>query len=417
MPTVALGRRLAAIPRVGAALILALLLATEAGAAWRVELTPGVRVATEVSDNVTFADKDRDAVNDIFLTVEPALDWSLDRGDLRLEGRSRERIERFLENDQLDGNDPGHRVTLTWQPVESWTVEVREDFERTRNLDDVVAAGGIVVERERRTTNDAGATLTYRPTEQVTLSAAYTNYNSQSANPSNTDYLLHMGQLTGSYQLTEQLGVSLGANIQDYDFNPFPNSRARFFTRNYGLFLGTGYQVNERFQLSAQLGERLTEQTTRFPVVDVTTFPPRLIEAQDTTSNLANTFSLSATYRLERGSITLDASQDLTATAGAEGTVERRTLHLAARRWLTPDWQVSGSAGYSTNKSDSQQTGFLSRDSRSLNGNLNLTYRFNDEWSGGLSLRRLQYRDTGIHTEVVRNSAVVTVTARWRNLL
>lgn len=397
--------------------LFALFLAAKGEAAWRVELIPGVRVATEISDNVTFADKDREAVNDLFLTVEPALDWSADRGDLRLEGRSRERFERFLENDQLDGTDPGHRVALTWQPVEQWTVEVREDFQRTRNLDEVVVAGGIVVERERRTTNDAGATLTYRPTEKVSLSGAYTNYNSQSANPNNTDYLLHMGQLTGRYQLTEQLGVSLGVNVQDYDFNPFPGSRVRRFTRNYGLFLGTGYQVNERFQLSVQLGGRLTEQTGRFPAVDVTTFPPRLIEVQDTTSNLADTFFLSATYRLERGSITLNASQDLTAAAGAEGTVERRSLRLTASRWFTPDWQVGGSAGYSTNKSDAQQQGFVSRDTRSFSGNVNLTYRFNDEWSGGLSLNRLQYRDTGTHTEVVRNAAVVSVTARWRNLL
>lgn len=72
---------------------------------------------------------------------------------------------------------------------------------------------------------------------------------------------------------------------------------AGLFTRNYGLFLGTGYQVNERFQLSVQLGGRLTEQ------------------------------------------------------------------------------------------------------------------------SGPLSLNRLQYRDSGTHTEVVRNAAVVSVTARWRNLL
>ena len=402
---------------VAAALLCAVVGGPRAEAAWRVQLTPEVRIATEVSDNVTFADKDRDAVNDVFVTLEPALDWSLDRGDLRLEGRSRERFERFVENDQLDGNDPGHRVTLTWQPVEQWTVEVREDFERTRNLDDVIAAGGIVVERERRTTNDAGATLTFRPTEQVTLSAAYTNYNSQSANPNNTDYLLHMGQLTGSYQWTEQLGFSLGANIQDYDFSPFPGSRSRFFTRNYGLFLGTGYQVNERLSLSVQLGERLTEQTSRFPVVDATTFPPRLREEQDTTSNLANTFSLSATYQLERGAITLDGSQDLTATAGAEGTVERRSLRLAAYRWLTADWQLRGAASYATNKSDAQQVGFVSRDSRSLSGNVDLTYRFNDEWSGGLSLRRLQYRDTAIHTEVVRNAAVVTLTARWPHLL
>ncbi len=417
MPTVALARRLAAALRGGAAPLFVLLLAADAAAAWRVELTPGVRVATEVSDNVTFADKDRDAVNDIFLTVEPALDWTLDRGDLRLAGRSRERIERFMENDQLDGNDPGHRVTLTWQPTEQWTVELREDFQRTRNLDEAVAAGGIVVERERRTTNDAGATLTYRPTEQVTVSAAYTNYNSQSADPRNTDYLLHMGQVTGSYQWTEQLGFSLGANIQDYDFNPFPGSRARFFTRNYGLFLGAGYRVNERLQLSVQLGERLTEQTTRFPALDATTFPPRFTEEQDTSSNLANTFSLAATYRLERGSITLDGSQDLTATAGAGGTVERRSLRLAADRWITPDWKVGGSVSYSTNKSDTLQAGIISRDSRSLSGSANLTYRFNDEWSGGLALRRLQYRDTAIGTEVVRNSAVVTVTARWRNLL
>jgi len=417
MPTVALGHRVVAALRLVASILLVLLLAVEAGAAWRVQLTPGVRVATEVSDNVTFADKDRDAVNDVFVTLEPSLDWSLDRGDLRLQGRSRERFERFVENDQLDGNDPGHQVTLTWQPVERWTVELREDFQRTHNLNDVVAAGGIVVERERRTTNNAGVTLTYRPTEQVTLSAAYTNQNSQSANPGNTDYLLHMGQITGSYQWTEQLGFSLGANIQDYDFNPSPGSRFRFFTRNYGIFLGTGYQVNERLQLSVQLGERLTEQTSRFPVVDATTFPPRLVEEQDTTSNLANTFSLSATYRLERGSITLDGSQDLTATAGAEGTVERRTLRLGLHRWVTPDWQVGGSASYSTNKSDAQQAGVISRDSRSLSGNVDLTYRFNDEWSGSLSLRRLQYRDTNLHTEVVRNSAVVTVTAHWRNLL
>jgi len=412
---------LAAVVRVGASLLFVLSLTAEVEAAWRVQITPEVRVATEVSDNVTFANKDQDAVNDVLVTLEPSLEWSLDRGDLRLEGRSRERFERFVENDQYDGSDPGHQVTLTWQLVERWTVELREDFQRTHNLDDVLTAGGIVVQRERRTTNNAGATLTYRPTERVTLSAAYTNQNSQSDFPRNSDYLLHMGQLTGSYQLTEQLGFSLGANIQDYDINPDPTrpvpfDRARSFTRNYGLFLGTGYQVSERFQFSAQVGERFTEQTFRGARFD-TTFPFPLVEEQDTTSNFANTFSLSATYRLERGSITLNGSQDLTATAGAEGTVERRTLRLAADRWLTADWRLGGSAGYSTNKNDAQQVAASSQDSRSLNGNVNLTYRFNDEWSGGLSLRRLRYRNTANGTEVVRNSAVVTVTARWPHLL
>ncbi len=386
-------------------------------AAWRVQLTPQVRVATEYSDNVTFADRDQKSISDLSLSVEPALEWSLDRGDLRLQGRSRERFERFLDNSDLNGNDPGHRVTLTWQPTERWTLEVHEDFARTRRLDDAIAAGEIVVQRERRTTNDAGATLTFRPTERVTLSAAYTNYNSQSSDPANTDYLLQMGQVTGSVQLTEQLGVSLGASVQDYDFNPFPGSRVRFFTRNYGLFLGTGYQVNERLQLSLQLGERLTEQTTRFPVVDTTTFPPRLVASQDTSSNLANTFTLSATYRLDRGTITFNASQDLTATAGAEGTVERRNFRLAAHRWVTPDWQVGGSANYATNKSDTQQQGFASRDSRTLGGSADLTYRFNDEWTGGLSLRHLQYRDSALGTQVSRNSVLLSLTARWPHLL
>jgi len=412
-----LGRPPVAALRLGGSLLLGLMLAPVGEAAWRAELTPGVRVATEYSDNVTYADKARDPVSDLSLTTEPSFDWSLDRGDLRLVGRSRERFERFLDHDELDGNDPGHRVTLTWQPVERWTVEVSEDFERIRDLTEAVAAGEIVVERERRTTNDAEATLTYRPTERLSVAGAYTNYNSQSSNPANTDYLLHAAQLTTSLQLTEQFGFSLGANLQDYDFNPFPGSRTRFFTRNYGLFLGAGYQVNERLQLSAQLGERLTEQTARFPVLDATPFPPRFVEQQDTTSDLANTFSTLASYQLERGSITLSASQDLTATSGAEGTVERRRLSLSGNRWLTEAWQVGGSIASTTNQSNTDQAGFVSRNTRSLSGNADLTYRFDEVWSAGFSVRHVQYRDTDLQTEVERNAALVSLSARWPYLL
>ncbi|RMF86859.1 MAG: hypothetical protein D6739_02550 [Nitrospirae bacterium] len=404
-------------PWAAAVAVAALVAAVPAAAAWRVEVTPEVTARVEASDNVNFASTDRDALSDLSLWFEPALSWSLDRGDWRLEGRSREQVERFVEHDELDGSEPGHRVSLTWRPTPRLTLSLSEDFQRTRNLQDLFAAGAVVTERTRVTTNEAEASLTYQPTERWSLTASYTNYDSQSENPRFFDYLLHMVQASASRGLTERLGLTVGANLQDYDFNPTPGSRSRFFTRNYGLFAGIGYQGSERLDLTLQVGGRLTEQTVRFAVLDASRFPARLREEQDTTSNLASTLSLRATYRFERGEARLDLSQDLTASAGSQGTLERRTARLAARRWLSPDWRVDGAVVYSANKSDTTSNLVVGRDTRAWTLTGGLHYRITDHLEAGLTLRRLRQHDTNLGTRVRRSTAMVSITGRWPKLL
>jgi len=398
-------------------LVVLLLFVAGGEAAWEVRLVPEVALGAEYSDNVTYATKQGQQIDDLSFVATPALTWSADRQDFRLDGRSDLRAERFLEQSNLDGEDWGHRLGATWRLNERWTLSANEDWRQSRNLDDFIAAGEIVVQRERRTTNEARAAVTWLPTEHTQASLSYTNYNSQSEHPANTDYLLHAVTVSLSLQATEKLGLFTGANVQDYDFNPSPSSATRFFTRNYGLFLGGGYQLTERLSTNMQIGGRLTEQTVRGLALDVTTFPVTLTEVEDTTSNTGETFDLSATYQLERGRIEVHASQDLSATAGAEGTVERRSLGLSTSNWVASDWQWNTGLTYTENKSDAAQTGFVSRDSSGTYLTLGLRYRINDYLDASAQLRRSDYRDASLDTETERNAVVFTVTGRWPQLL
>jgi len=292
-------------------LLVLFLFVAPSDAAWEVRLTPEVSAATEYSDNVTSASKQAEALDDLSLAVTPALTWSADRQDFRLDGRSDLRAERFLENGNLDGEDWGHRLGATWRLNERWSLAAHEEWRQRRNLDELIEAGEIVVERQRLTTNEAGATLTWQPTERTRADLAYTNYDSQSEVLANTDYLLHMAGLTASLQATEQLGLFTGANFQDYDFSPTPGdpARRRFFTRNYAAFAGAGYQFSERLDARLQVGARYTEQTTRALAIDATTFPIGFVELEDTATSTNGTFSGSATYALESGAITLNATR------------------------------------------------------------------------------------------------------------
>jgi hypothetical protein len=397
-------------------LVVLLLFVAGGEAAWEIRLVPEVALGAEYSDNVTYASKQGQQIDDLSFVATPALTWSADRQDFRLDGRSDLRVERFLEQSNLDGEDWGHRLGATWRLNERWTLSTNEDWRQSRNLDDFIAAGEIVVQRERRTTNEARAAVTWLPTERTQASLAYTNYDSQSDDPANTDYLLHMAALSASLQATEKLGLFAGANVQDYDFSPRSGSATRFFTRNYGLFLGGGYQLTERLSANVQVGGRLTEQTVRGLALDVTTFPVTLTEVEDTTSNTGETFDLSATYQLERGRIEVHASQDLSATAGAEGTVERRSFGLNASDWFAPDWQWNVAISYTENQSD---TGLAAteRDTSGLAATAGLHHRINDYLDARLQVRRLDFQDDARATDVERHTVVLTVTGRWPQLL
>lgn len=383
-------------------------------AAWEVRLVPEVSAATEYSDNVTSASKQAEALDDLSLAATPALTWSADRQDFRLDGRSDLRAERFLENGNLDGEDWHHRLGATWRLNERWSLAASEEWRQSRSLDDLIEAGEIVVQRERRTTNEARAAVTWLPTERTQASLAYTNYDSQSDDPANTDYLLHMVALSASLQATERLGLFAGANFQDYDFSPTPGdpARRRFFTRNYAAFAGAGYQFTERLDARLQVGARYTEQTTRAVAIDATTFPIGFTEIESTSDSVNGTFSGTATYALETGSIHLSASQDLTATAGAEGTVERRIFGLFANDWFAADWQWTGGVTYSTNQSD---TGLAAseRDTTSRSLTAGLRHRLNDYWDAALTLRRTDFQDDALDTETERNAVVLAITGRW----
>jgi hypothetical protein len=389
-----------------------LLFVAESDGAWQVRTVPGVTLGAEYSDNVTASAGDK--IEDAVLVATPSLSWRLDREDLRFEGRSALRVERYLDNGDLDGEDPSHRLGATWRLNERWTLSASDEWRESRNLDDLIEAGEIVVQRELRTTNEAQATLTWLATERATLSVTYTNYNSQSDDPSNSDYLLHSVSINGSLGLTERLGFFAGANVQDYDFSPSLGdpARRRTFTRNYAVSGGAGYQFSERLEAQLQLGARHTEQTTRAVALDVTTFPIGFVEIEETSGSVNGTFSGRATYALERGSISFSASQDLTATAGAEGTVERRTFALNARNGFAADWEWSAGVTSSSNKTD---TGLAAteRDTRSLSYRVGLSYHINDYLDAQFRVRRLDFQDDARTTDVERHSALVTLTARW----
>lgn len=395
-------------------LLVLFLFVARGDAAWEVRLTPQLSLATEYSDNVTYASNNGDQRSDLSLAATPALGWSLDRIDLRLDGRSDLRVERFLDNGDLDGADWHHRLGATWRLNERWTLAASDDWRETRNLDDLIDAGAIVVQRELRTTNEATATLTGTLTERTSLNLSYTNYNSQSEDPTNTDYLVHMAAVNATLQATEQLGLQAGANFQDYDFNPIPGdpARRRFFTRNYAVFAGANYRLSERLDARLQVGARYTEQTTRGLALDATAFPVGFVEIEATSDGVNGTFSGSATYALDRGAITLSASQDLTATTGAEGTVERRSFGLNANDWFAPDWQWSAGVLYSTNQTD---TGLATteRDTHSLSAVAGLRYRINDYLDADLRVRRFDSQDDARGSDVERQTVVLTVTGRW----
>jgi len=397
-------------------LLVLFLFVARSDAAWEVRLVPGIALGSEYSDNVT-ASSGGANIEDVSLTATPSLQWSFDRQDLRFEGRSALRVERFLDHGDLDGDDPSHRVAATWRLNERWTLAASDEWRETRNLGDLIEAGAIVVQRERRTTNEATATLTWMPTERTSLSLSYTNYNSQSQDPTNTDYLLHMVATSASLQATERLGVFAGANVQDYDFSPFIGdpARRRSFTRNYAAFAGAGYRLSERLDARLQVGTRYTEQTTRALAIDATTFPTGFVEIEATSDSVNGTFNGSASYTLDRGAITFSASQDLTATAGAEGTVERRTFGLNANDWFAPDWQWSAGVTYSTNQTDSGLAA-TERDTRGLTATAGLRYRINDYLDAQLQARRLDFQDDAVGTDVERHAVLFTLTGRWPQL-
>jgi hypothetical protein len=386
-------------------------------AAWEVRLIPQITAAAEYNDNVTNVIKQGRQVEDLSLTTTPALTWSFDRQDLRFDGRSGLTVERFLDHGDLDGEDWGHRVGATWRLDERWSLSASEDWRQSRNLDDFIAAGEIVQQRERRTTNDARAAITWLPTERTQASLSYTNYNSQSERTANSDYLLHAVGLNASLQATERLDLFTGGNFQDYDFNPIAGSRTRFFTRNYSGFLGGGYRLSERLSTHVQVGARRTKQTTRGIALDATTFPLTFTELEGTSTSTGTTFDLSATYQLARGQIEARASQDLTATAGAEGTVERRSFRLHASDWFAPDWEWTALFSYTKNQSDTGQSDVVERDSRGTYVVLGLHYRINDYLDATAQLRRSDYRDNAVDTETARNAAVLTITGRWPTTL
>jgi len=395
-------------------LLVLFLFVASSDAAWEVRLEPGLALGGEYSDNVT-ASSGGANIEDLALTGTPSLRWSFDRQDLRFEGSSALRVERFLNHSDLDGDDPSHRLRATWRLTERWTLAASEEWRESRNLDDLIEAGEIVVQRERRTTNEASVTLQWSPTEWTGVDLDYSNYNSQSEDPTNTDYLLHMVGLTASLQATERLGLFAGANLQDYDFSPTPGdpARRRFFTRNYAAFAGAGYQFSERLDARLQIGARYTEQTTRALALDATTFPIGFVQIEATNGSTNGTFSGTATYTLDRGAIAFSASQDLTATAGAEGTVERRSFGLSANEWFAADWQWTASLSYTENKNDSAQAGVTQRDSLGTYLTAGVRYQINDYLDAQLQVRRLDFRDDGRNTDVEGNSVVLSITARW----